>query len=106
MRNVLFVLALGIAAVVQFTHQLFPTFTAAGPAYDLIDGLDSKGYAPPSRPETWLPEASAGERLPVHSACVDAVRASRATRGALRQELAPRCGSGGSSANGYSFLDL
>jgi len=106
MRNVLFVLALGIAAVVQFTHQLFPTFTAAGPAYDLIDGLDSTGYAPPSRPATWLPESSTGERLSVHSACVEAVPASMTTRAVPHQELAPRCGAWGSTTHGDPFLGL
>jgi hypothetical protein len=106
MRNVLFVLALSIAAVVQFTHQLFPRFTAAGPAYDWIDDLDSEGYASPSRPATWLPESSTGERLSVHSACVDVVPVSTTTRVAPRQELAPRCGDWDSTNHGDPFLGL
>jgi hypothetical protein len=85
MRNVLFVLALGLAAGVQFTHQLFPTFTVGGPVHDLTDGLDSEGYAPPSRPATWLPESSTGEPLPAHSACVEGVPVS--TTAVPRREL-------------------
>ena len=95
MRNALFVFALGMAAIVHFTHQLFPNFTAAGPAHGLVEGLRSTRYAPPAGPAVWLPESEStrGNAVRASSVCVvDSVDEPAQTLSASLQGPAPSCG--------------
>ena len=68
MRNLLFALALGIASIVHFTHQIFPNRTALAPSPGLVEGLDSTPYLPPA---DWLPQPTPGEAIRPSSACID-----------------------------------
>ena len=104
MRNALFVLALGMAAIVHFTHQLFPNFMDAGPAYGLVEGLHSTHYAPPTSPAVWLPESTCGDGIRASS--VDSVPEAAETPGASLQESAPRCGASGPPTKGFPFRGL
>lgn len=106
MRNVVFILALGMAAFFQFAHQFFPTFTALGPAYESTNPLDFKTYAPPSGPATWMPESATGERPSVRPACLEIVLAPVAPRVTGRPDLAPACGVGDGTTEGDPFRGL
>ena len=92
MRNLLFVLALGIAAIVHFTHQLFPNLMALAPAHAPVERLDSTPpYAPRTGPATWLPEPTQGEDLHRPSACVDSAPMAAERLTASSQRLSPGC---------------
>jgi len=89
MRNLILVLALGMAAGVQVTRELFPRFNSVAPAYDLIHRMESE--IPSSKPATWLPPSSGADVSsdPAHldnSECVEALPVA-----VTRPELAPRC---------------
>ena len=107
MRNAIFVFALGLAAIVHFTHQLFPNFMNAGPAYDLVEGLNSTRYAPPTRPAVWLPEPTTRRNVVREaSVCVDSVPEATETLGASVQEPAPSCGVSGLPTRGFSLRGI
>ena len=106
MRNALFFFALGTAAIVHFTHQLFPNFMNAGPAYNLVEGLNSTRYGPPIGPAVWLPESTGGNAVRAASVCVDSVPEAAETLSASLRETAPRCGVSGPPTKGFSFRGI
>ncbi len=92
MRNALFVFALSMAAIVHFTHQLFPNFTAAGPAHSLVQGFNSTRYAPPTSPAVWLPESTPENSVRQESVCVESASETLETLTASLRGPAPSCG--------------
>ena len=93
MRNTLFVLALGIGAVVHFTHRLFPSLTSISPSARLevpynpqpVPYYLARSKSGPSlRPAVWT-EKSPSDSLP----CL--VRLVGRTLGASGFEDTPSC---------------
>ena len=93
MRNTIFVLALGIGAVVHFTHSLFPSLTSISSGAHLETPynpavrphyLGSTKSGPSLRPAVWT-EVSASDSLPCREHLV------RPTGGATGSEDSASC---------------
>jgi len=103
MRNLILVLALGTAAGVQVTRELFPRFNTVEPVYDLIHRIESRSHVPSSTPASWLPQSTEdGDSAdPANPACLVVLPAATA-----RPELAPQCGVDEPVASDNAFLGL
>ncbi len=94
MRNLLFVLALGIGATVHFTHRLSPDFPAAGSVFGQAENFNSTHYVAPTRPAVWLPSSTPADGIRRSSACVDKSAAAPETLTAFLEQ-APPCDTSG-----------
>jgi hypothetical protein len=107
MRNAILFLALGMAAIVHFSHQLFPRFTAAAPAYGVFDELDPTGYTPSTNPALWFPESRLENGFQGTSKHIDGVfRTAEAVSGVSLEKPAPRCGVVEPPTHGVRFRGL
>lgn len=93
MRNVLFALALVMAASVHFTSQLFPNpdSPTRGPAYPQLQAPPSTYRAPAIGGGSSLPRPSHGNDTQAPSACLDVVDAASKPPSLVASELAPAC---------------